>query len=272
MLSLLPEAPSHALNSVGSPSPALDTRLRSRVFTRPRNNDPSQPPVPAVFTYSGLFSLPPLPSPPLPSPVLSSPCSSSLPCLKDLPLEQPLLISPPRVFSLSGTALVFSDSSYAARLLPFPRSLASLSSPRHPPSQPATFFSLAATTHHLIPSLPSSPTPASSLSLPSPPLSSPSSLPSPPLSLLFFPPLLSTPSSRPSSLLHAGPASSALLEYGNVLPIKVHRNAMTGQILNLIFVWADAGSDLAVDLPVVFKGEDVCPGLKKGVFFLLTLQ
>ncbi|KAL6012567.1 hypothetical protein ACLOJK_003056 [Asimina triloba] len=65
--------------------------------------------------------------------------------------------------------------------------------------------------------------------------------------------------------VRAGPASSALLESGNVLPIKVHRNAGTGQILNLIFVWADAGSELAVDVPVVFKGDDVCPGLKKGM-------
>lgn len=31
-----------------------------------------------------------------------------------------------------------------------------------------------------------------------------------------------------------------------------------------MFVWADEGSELKVDVPVVFKGEDVCPGLKKG--------
>jgi len=32
----------------------------------------------------------------------------------------------------------------------------------------------------------------------------------------------------------------------------------------LVFVWAEEGSELKVDVPVVFKGEDVCPGLKKG--------
>lgn len=41
---------------------------------------------------------------------------------------------------------------------------------------------------------------------------------------------------------------------------------MTGKILNLVFVWAEEGSQLKVDVPVVFKGEDVCPGLKKGNF------
>lgn len=38
----------------------------------------------------------------------------------------------------------------------------------------------------------------------------------------------------------------------------------SGQILNLVFVWAEEGMNLKVDVPVVFKGEDVCPGLQKG--------
>lgn len=37
-----------------------------------------------------------------------------------------------------------------------------------------------------------------------------------------------------------------------------------------MFVWAEEGSELKVDVPVVFKGEDVCPGLKKGNFALLA--
>lgn len=41
----------------------------------------------------------------------------------------------------------------------------------------------------------------------------------------------------------------------------------TGKILNLVFVWADDGSHLKVDVPVVFKGEDACPGLQKGISF-----
>lgn len=37
-----------------------------------------------------------------------------------------------------------------------------------------------------------------------------------------------------------------------------------GNILNLVFVWAEDGTKLKVDVPIVYKGEDVCPGLKKG--------
>ncbi|GAB4848949.1 hypothetical protein Ancab_003763 [Ancistrocladus abbreviatus] len=64
--------------------------------------------------------------------------------------------------------------------------------------------------------------------------------------------------------IRAGSGSSVLLESGNVLPIKLHRDEETGKILNLVFVWADDGSKLSVDVPVVFVGENVCPGLKKG--------
>ncbi|KAI3500505.1 hypothetical protein L1887_36327 [Cichorium endivia] len=66
--------------------------------------------------------------------------------------------------------------------------------------------------------------------------------------------------------IRAGSGSSTLLESGNVLPIKVHRDEETGKLLNLVFVWADEGTELKLDVPIVFKGEDVCPGLKKGGF------
>ncbi|KAL1812592.1 hypothetical protein ACET3Z_022657 [Daucus carota] len=62
----------------------------------------------------------------------------------------------------------------------------------------------------------------------------------------------------------AGSGSSKLLESGNVLPIKVHRHPITGKIFNLVFVWADEGSKLKVDVPIVYKGEDDCPGIRKG--------
>ncbi|KAG2724523.1 hypothetical protein I3760_01G021600 [Carya illinoinensis] len=65
--------------------------------------------------------------------------------------------------------------------------------------------------------------------------------------------------------IRAGSGSSHLLESGTVLPIKIHRNEETGKILNLVFVWAEEGSELNVEVPIVFKGEDVCPGLKKGM-------
>ncbi|WRX10036.1 Large ribosomal subunit protein bL25, partial [Theobroma cacao] len=44
----------------------------------------------------------------------------------------------------------------------------------------------------------------------------------------------------------------------------IHRDEESGKILNLVFVWADEGTKLKVDVPVVFKGEEDCPGLKKG--------
>ncbi|POO02744.1 Ribosomal protein [Trema orientale] len=59
--------------------------------------------------------------------------------------------------------------------------------------------------------------------------------------------------------IRAGSGSSVLLESGNI-----HRDEKTGKILNLVFVWAEEGSDLKVNVPIVFKGEDVSPGLKKG--------
>ncbi|XP_028760448.1 uncharacterized protein LOC114726047 [Neltuma alba] len=64
--------------------------------------------------------------------------------------------------------------------------------------------------------------------------------------------------------IRAGSGSSHMLESGTVLPIKIHRDKESGKILNLVFVWADDGLDVKVDVPVVFKGEDVCPGLQKG--------
>ncbi|KAB1214667.1 50S ribosomal protein L25 [Morella rubra] len=54
------------------------------------------------------------------------------------------------------------------------------------------------------------------------------------------------------------------LPYDSGNPSRIHRDEVTGKILNLVFVWAEEGSQLKVDVPVVFKGEDVCPGLKKG--------
>ncbi|XWS33653.1 hypothetical protein CRYUN_Cryun22dG0100900 [Craigia yunnanensis] len=67
--------------------------------------------------------------------------------------------------------------------------------------------------------------------------------------------------------IRVGSGSSILLESGRVLPIKIHRNEESGKILNLVFVWADEGTELKVDVPVVFKGEKDCPALKKGGYF-----
>ncbi|XP_022741328.1 uncharacterized protein LOC111292941 isoform X2 [Durio zibethinus] len=64
--------------------------------------------------------------------------------------------------------------------------------------------------------------------------------------------------------IRAGSGSSVFLESGRVLPIKIHRDDESGNILNLVFVWADEGTELKVDVPVVLKGIADCPGLKKG--------
>ncbi|PAN46159.1 hypothetical protein PAHAL_9G166100 [Panicum hallii] len=66
--------------------------------------------------------------------------------------------------------------------------------------------------------------------------------------------------------VRAGERSNAVVHSGTVLPIKVHRDETTGNILNLVMVQADEGTMLKVNLPVEFKGEDACPGLKKGGF------
>jgi large subunit ribosomal protein L25 len=55
-----------------------------------------------------------------------------------------------------------------------------------------------------------------------------------------------------------------------LLCIQVQTDETTGNILNLVMVEADEGTMLKVNLPVVFKGEDVCPGLKKGIFLPIS--
>lgn len=62
----------------------------------------------------------------------------------------------------------------------------------------------------------------------------------------------------------AGVRSTVVLQSGNVVPIKVHKNVETGQVLNMVVAWVDEGSEMKVHVPVVFNGEDTCPGLKKG--------
>lgn len=64
--------------------------------------------------------------------------------------------------------------------------------------------------------------------------------------------------------VRAGSGSSVLLRSGNVLPIKLHRDEETGKVMNMVLVWAEEGSTLEVDVPLVFKGLDSCPGLNKG--------
>ncbi|XP_020091421.1 uncharacterized protein LOC109712327 [Ananas comosus] len=64
--------------------------------------------------------------------------------------------------------------------------------------------------------------------------------------------------------VRAGARSAVVLQSGTVLPMKVRRDRESGKIMNLVMAWAEKGMNLKVNVPVVFKGEDVCPGLKKG--------
>ncbi|KAL5102352.1 hypothetical protein RYX36_006679, partial [Vicia faba] len=61
-----------------------------------------------------------------------------------------------------------------------------------------------------------------------------------------------------------GSGSTHLLESGTVLTIKIHKDKESGNIFNLVFVWDEDGTNFKVDVPVVFKGEDACPGLQIG--------
>ncbi|XWS49286.1 hypothetical protein CRYUN_Cryun13aG0150900 [Craigia yunnanensis] len=58
-----------------------------------------------------------------------------------------------------------------------------------------------------------------------------------------------------------------LIEKVRVLPRKLHLHAGTDAPLNVTFIRAPSHALLKVDVPLVFRGEDVCPGLRKGLFF-----
>ncbi|KAL2320506.1 hypothetical protein Fmac_029475 [Flemingia macrophylla] len=58
--------------------------------------------------------------------------------------------------------------------------------------------------------------------------------------------------------------SDDVVESVRVLPRKVHLKAGTDAPLNVTFIRAPSHALLKVDVPLVFRGEDVSPGLKKG--------
>ena len=45
---------------------------------------------------------------------------------------------------------------------------------------------------------------------------------------------------------------------------QIHLHAGTDAPLNVTFIRAPSHAVLKVDVPLVFRGEDVCPGLRKG--------
>ncbi|RID44058.1 hypothetical protein BRARA_I00879 [Brassica rapa] len=62
--------------------------------------------------------------------------------------------------------------------------------------------------------------------------------------------------------IRAGQGSSSLVESGQILPLKIHRDEESGKILK--FSIRNDGEQLKVDVPLVFKWLDNCPGIKKG--------
>ncbi|THF96933.1 hypothetical protein TEA_024158 [Camellia sinensis var. sinensis] len=58
--------------------------------------------------------------------------------------------------------------------------------------------------------------------------------------------------------------SDEIIEKVRVLPRKIHLHAGTDAVLNVTFIRAPSHALLKVDVPLVFIGDDVSPGLKKG--------
>lgn len=60
--------------------------------------------------------------------------------------------------------------------------------------------------------------------------------------------------------------SDEVLEKVRVLPRIIHLHAGTDVVLNVTFLRAPSHALLKVDVPLVFRGDDVSPGLKKGAY------
>ncbi|GMH29756.1 hypothetical protein Nepgr_031599 [Nepenthes gracilis] len=60
--------------------------------------------------------------------------------------------------------------------------------------------------------------------------------------------------------------SDDIIEKVRVLPRGIHLHAGTDAILNVTFIRAPSNALLKVDVPLVFRGEDVSPGLRKGSY------
>ncbi|XP_078428211.1 ribosomal protein L25/Gln-tRNA synthetase, anti-codon-binding domain-containing protein [Wolffia australiana] len=58
--------------------------------------------------------------------------------------------------------------------------------------------------------------------------------------------------------------SAEIIEKVRVLPRKLHLHAGTDAPLNVTFMRAPSNALLKIDVPLVYRGEDACPGLRKG--------
>ncbi|XP_020591507.1 uncharacterized protein LOC110032276 [Phalaenopsis equestris] len=59
---------------------------------------------------------------------------------------------------------------------------------------------------------------------------------------------------------------SEIIEKVRVLPRKLHLHSGTDAVLNVTFMRAPSNALLKVDVPLLFRGEDSCPGLRKGAY------
>lgn len=57
-----------------------------------------------------------------------------------------------------------------------------------------------------------------------------------------------------------------VIEKVRVLPRKLHLHSGTDAVLNVTFMRAPSSALLKVDVPLIFRGEDTCPGLRKGAY------
>ncbi|KDP25364.1 hypothetical protein JCGZ_20520 [Jatropha curcas] len=60
--------------------------------------------------------------------------------------------------------------------------------------------------------------------------------------------------------------SDEIIEKVRVLPRLVHLHAVSDTPINVTFIRAPSNALLKVDVPLVFRGEDVSPGLRKGSY------
>ncbi|EFJ25126.1 hypothetical protein SELMODRAFT_149576 [Selaginella moellendorffii] len=60
------------------------------------------------------------------------------------------------------------------------------------------------------------------------------------------------------------PKEGELISRERVLPRLIHVHAVSDKVLNATFIRAPPHARLRVDIPLVFIGADVCPGIRKG--------
>lgn len=58
--------------------------------------------------------------------------------------------------------------------------------------------------------------------------------------------------------------SEEVVEKGRVLPRLIHINRATDEIVNVTFIRAPSHAKLKVDIPLLYRGEDACTGIRRG--------